>query len=82
MKKTLLTILLIIILLALVMFIPMPHGGNFAEGFSYEVRQYFSAESQKAREQEKKDELLQKEEARKSWREFERDNLQYFPKSK
>lgn len=76
MKKTVLIISKItLVLLVSVSFIPMPHGGtiggNIVEGILYEVRIYLSPESKEARKQEKENWMLQKEEARKSWKELE-----------
>ena len=79
-KKILITVLS---LLTVLFFIPMPHGGsigsNFYEGLRYEIKKYLSLEAKESREREKKEWTLQKEEARRSWETFERENPQYFP---
>lgn len=62
----------------------MPHGGtlggNFVESFLHDLEKYFSPEAKEERKKEEEKWNLQKEEARKSWDKFERDNPQCFPK--
>ncbi len=73
-------LIFLIILIIAILFIPMPHGGNLAEGVLHEVKHYFSIDAKKAREKEEKEWEQQKKKASESWEKFEQENPQFFQK--
>jgi len=72
--------IVLLVFITTLLFVPMPHGGNIAEGAFHELKTYFSVDAQKARKKEKEKWEQQKQKASESWKKFEQENSRFFDK--